>query len=57
MSGLSPQSQQLLTQLAICLVQACGFNPSNQCIMNALNGTCRQQYLACMADGGGLVIF
>lgn len=52
MSGLSPQSQQLLTQLVTCVVQACGFNPTETCILNALNGACQKQFLACMADGG-----
>ncbi len=55
-SGLSPQSQQLLIQLATCVVQTCGLNPSQQCIMKAIQGPCQKQFLACMADGGGVII-
>jgi len=56
MSGLSPQSQQLLTQLVTCVVQTCGFNLDQVCIMQALQGPCQKQFLACMSDGGGVII-
>ena len=52
LEGLSPQSQQLLLQLASCLVQACGFQPSQQCIQSALVGSCQDEFQTCLEDTG-----
>ena len=50
LSGASGQSQQLMFDLIICLVQVCGFNLDPTCIAGAISGECSQQFAACMAD-------
>ena len=52
MSGLSPQSMQKLMDLAYCVISACGFNLTPECIAQAITSSCRSQYVACMNDTG-----
>ena len=52
MSGLSSQSRQKLMDLAYCVISACGFNITAECIAQAITSSCRSQYVACMNDTG-----
>ena len=44
------QSQALFQAFSQCIIQACGWNPSQDCILKATTGACAAQFKACAAD-------
>jgi hypothetical protein len=49
-NGGSDDAKQIFNSLSGCVVDACGWNMSTDCIMKAIEDECSQAYKTCMAD-------